>query len=380
MTTDRSIEPDTKDWTWVVEHPCPECGFDPNGQDVTDLPRAIRANAALWFALLGDPEVSRRPAGGVWSPLEYACHVRDVHKVFFDRVETVLTRVRPQFANWDQDETAILDRYADQDPNSVAPSLLRAAYAVADLYAAISDQDWHRQGFRSDGFEFTVRTMAWYHLHDVVHHLQDVQQAEKRITVKSYSDQARDYAADTMETTGPVREQLDRFARRLGSGARVLEIGTGGGRDAAVLEASGLSVRRTDIAAGFVDLLRSSGLPADLIDPSVDDLRDPARPGLYDGVWANACLLHVQAEEMAGVLDRLAEVTRQHGWLFMSVKEGDGAGWSTHGVIDGPRHFTYWQEAPLRACLDHAGWSVHDVERRVGNRGDTWLMVVAEHR
>ena len=23
-----SITPDTKDWTWVLERPCPECGFE----------------------------------------------------------------------------------------------------------------------------------------------------------------------------------------------------------------------------------------------------------------------------------------------------------------------------------------------------------------
>ena len=22
-----TIEPDTKDWTWVLDRPCPECGF-----------------------------------------------------------------------------------------------------------------------------------------------------------------------------------------------------------------------------------------------------------------------------------------------------------------------------------------------------------------
>ena len=26
------IAPDTKDWTWVLEQPCAECGFEPTAQ------------------------------------------------------------------------------------------------------------------------------------------------------------------------------------------------------------------------------------------------------------------------------------------------------------------------------------------------------------
>ena len=27
MTPDTAMTPDTKDWTWVLQRPCPECGF-----------------------------------------------------------------------------------------------------------------------------------------------------------------------------------------------------------------------------------------------------------------------------------------------------------------------------------------------------------------
>ena len=32
------IEPDTKDWTWVLERPCPECGFDASSVSFDDVP------------------------------------------------------------------------------------------------------------------------------------------------------------------------------------------------------------------------------------------------------------------------------------------------------------------------------------------------------
>jgi len=51
----------------------------------------------------------------VWSTQEYGCHVRDVHRIFAERVRLMLTQDEPRFPNWDQDETAVTDDYASQD-------------------------------------------------------------------------------------------------------------------------------------------------------------------------------------------------------------------------------------------------------------------------
>src|SRR5206468_141371 len=74
-----SIEPDTKDWTWVIEEPCGQCGFDPAAVARADLPELIHENTRGWYDVLADADFAVRPAPHVWSRLEYACHVRDVH-------------------------------------------------------------------------------------------------------------------------------------------------------------------------------------------------------------------------------------------------------------------------------------------------------------
>lgn len=171
---DMPIEPDLKDWTWAVEQRCPECGFDGPGVDRATLPDAIRDNARGWEQVLAAPDVPVRPADYVWSPLEYACHVRDVHLLFDERLHLMVDRDDPQFANWDQDATAVEQDYGAQDPATVAAALASAAEAVAMTYAAVSGDQWQRTGRRSDGSVFTVDTLGRYHLHDVVHHLHDV--------------------------------------------------------------------------------------------------------------------------------------------------------------------------------------------------------------
>ena len=168
------IEPDTKDWTWVISRPCPECGFDASTTSHTEVADNIRADAADWVGRLKRPDVRARPRPTVWSTLEYGCHVRDVHRIFNDRVRMMLNEDDPRFPNWDQDATAIEDDYGSQDPAVAASELVDAAAAMADTYARVTPDAWSRRGHRSNGSEFTVASIALYHLHDIVHHAHDV--------------------------------------------------------------------------------------------------------------------------------------------------------------------------------------------------------------
>jgi hypothetical protein len=174
QTVGVTIEPDTKDWTWVLERPCAECGFDPTDVAATDLAALIHENTRGWYDALDDPDAAVRPAPNIWSPLEYACHVRDVHRLFGERVTLMLEEDDPQFANWDQDVTAIESRYDEQDPATVSVELVEAAADVAAIYAGVEGDQWQRPGRRSNGSLFTVETLGVYHLHDVHHHLHDI--------------------------------------------------------------------------------------------------------------------------------------------------------------------------------------------------------------
>ncbi len=165
------IEPDTKSWTWVLDRPCPDCGYDARTISTADVAPGVRANTAVWRTVVHDRQ---RPDERTWSPLEYACHVRDVHRVFHERLHLMLTTDDPRFANWDQDETAVAQRYGEQDPAQVANEVQQAAYAVAGLFDGLDDQQWKRPGRRSDGASFTVASLARYYLHDLVHHRHDV--------------------------------------------------------------------------------------------------------------------------------------------------------------------------------------------------------------
>jgi len=168
------IEPDTKDWTWVLSETCPECGLTAAAVAPTEVAGRVLADLPRWETVLTRVEARVRPAPTTWSPSEYACHVRDVFVMFEGRLRLMLEEDDPLFANWDQDETALAEDYAAQLPSEVSTQLVAAGRAIAATFAAVPDDAWERTGRRSNGSVFTVTTLAQYFLHDVVHHLHDV--------------------------------------------------------------------------------------------------------------------------------------------------------------------------------------------------------------
>lgn len=196
--------------------------------------------------------------------------------------------------------------------------------------------------------------------------------AARAETVQAYESNADVYADNAPDLNEQMSTNLDRFASLVGDG-RVVEIGSGPGRDALALEARGLTVQRTDITPAFVKRLIDAGYDAKVVDPLRDDLGGP-----YRGVWANAVLLHLSRPEMAIVLHRLRQVVVDGGVLMCTLKEGAGDGWSRHGSVQAARHFTFWREQQLREVLEAAGWTPIDVQHSPGRKlEEQWLNVMA---
>jgi hypothetical protein len=177
-----TITPDTKDWTWVLERPCPECGFDTRSFPREEVGMMIRDNSASWRDVLAHPDVATRPSEDIWSALEYACHVRDVFDLYEARLRMMLEKDAPAYPNWDQDAAAVEQDYGAQDPATVSAEIQEAADRLADRFDGVEGSGWERTGVRSDGARFTVESFARYLIHDPIHHLHDVERGFARLS------------------------------------------------------------------------------------------------------------------------------------------------------------------------------------------------------
>ena len=119
----------------------------------------------------------------------------------------------------------------------------------------------------------------------------------------------------------PSRD-LDAFLDRLAPGAHILELGCGGGRDAARIIERGFAVDATDGVAAMVRKanerfsLGARHMRFDQIDAE----------NAYDAVWAHACLLHVARADLPDVLARIHRALKPAGLHYASFKLGTGEG------------------------------------------------------
>jgi hypothetical protein len=174
MSAPPAVPKDDKDWTWILSAPCSACRFDASAITGQDALAELRRSVDTLVAALQRPDARRRPQPQVWAPVEYACHVRDMCRVFGARLALMRATTDPLFPNWDQDETAVAERYWEQDPDAVAEELhAESDRLLADL-TTVDGAEWQRPGRRSDGTLFTIDSLARYMTHDAVHHAWDV--------------------------------------------------------------------------------------------------------------------------------------------------------------------------------------------------------------
>jgi predicted carbohydrate-binding protein with CBM5 and CBM33 domain len=158
---------------------CAECGYVYGETPRADLPAALRDRAGAYRPVLLDEDdgaVRSHRAPGVWSSLEYGCHVRDLLMVQRERVTQALDRDNPDFASMRREERVVEERYNEQVPSVVAGQLAGAADALAGLLESLDDAGWQRTGLYHWPVT-TPRSVEWigqHSLHECVHHLKDI--------------------------------------------------------------------------------------------------------------------------------------------------------------------------------------------------------------
>lgn len=171
--------------------------------------------------------------------------------------------------------------------------------------------------------------------------------ARDQATLAFYDREAPDYVAGGK---GGVSRWLDAFLVQLPRGARILDLGCGGGRDAEAMLARGFDVDATDgtpaMAAKAEERL---GRPVRVM--RFDEL---SAVGSYDGVWASASLLHVPRAALADILALVCRALRPGGLHFASYKAGGIEGRDRLG-----RYFNYPDRRALTQAYARSGqWDV----------------------
>ena len=123
------------------------------------------------FATADIADLRRRPAPDVWSPLEYACHTRDVIAVFKERPPSG-NDPGQQLGWWDHDAVVVDSRYNEQESSS--PRRWRQRSPVRSGTSDLAPAQWDAAAERRPGERFIEGWRAV--LHEMVHHRRDAEQ------------------------------------------------------------------------------------------------------------------------------------------------------------------------------------------------------------
>jgi len=170
---------------------CAKCHFVYEDLAAADAPAALRHYAReireRLGTLLDEPggveRLRTRPEAETWSALEYSGHVRDVLLTQHGTLYRALVEDLPAFSPMHRDERVLLGGYNTEDPATTATEVTIAADLFARLLARLSAAEWSRRCIYNfpEPTEVDVIWLARHSVHEVVHHLLDIDEVTARV-------------------------------------------------------------------------------------------------------------------------------------------------------------------------------------------------------
>jgi SAM-dependent methyltransferase len=169
---------------------------------------------------------------------------------------------------------------------------------------------------------------------------------------------------------------VDLFIERL-PGRKILEVGCGPGFEAAQFLTSGLEYFGCDASSAMLEIARARNPLAQFQQVSIEELYQLELDGPFDGIWANAVLLHIAKSKMLRALHLMRQLLVPGGLLFISLQEGEGEGLragTSWGDVSVERYFALWSQSEFLETAYFAEFSARDLHVTVEpNAGKRWL-------
>lgn len=201
----------------------------------------------------------------------------------------------------------------------------------------------------------------------------DLPKDDNSITLQSYQHNTQAYIDVIPPLDGAFKAWIDDSLSLIPKHGKILEIGSGAGRDAAYIKDQGFDIECSDAVPNFVQILQQKGLKTRTLNVLTDSI-----DATYDMVLAVAVLLHFSPEETTGIVKKIHAALNEKGIFALRVKKGDGAAW-INDKLGEPRYFYYWQPKALEALLAGCGFTVLRTSVTPSSFNDTvWIGIIAQ--
>ncbi len=177
----------------------------------------------------------------------------------------------------------------------------------------------------------------------------------KNLTIAAYDQYHRVYDAEVADfwRTFPSAT-VDAFCAHL-PGKKILDVGSGSGRDAAILRSRGLEVVCLYASAKMIAMTQAMGLESRLAEFSDMQLPDQS----FDGAWAYTSLIHVPPPEATQAIREIGRALKPQGVFLIGVIIGEKAGMVERRTMPGvQRYFKQYTRAEITQLVSSQGFKL----------------------
>ena len=185
-----------------------------------------------------------------------------------------------------------------------------------------------------------------------------------------YEINAKRYAEETFSVD--MSEQYKKFLPLLREQARILDLGSGSGRDACYFQKKGYQVTALEPSKNLCREIRKV-FSGKIVCSDIQSYQPEQR---FDGIWACASLLHVNKKDILDVIKNVSSNLNDNGIFYMSFKYGED-----EYIDEKGRYFNCYTEETFNELINKVeGLKIMKVYKTIDivpGRGDiTWLNAI----
>ena len=197
---------------------------------------------------------------------------------------------------------------------------------------------------------------------------------------ETYNRIADDWMGDHSTDTWWV-EGTEKYLSYLQQGNTILDVGCGGGVKSQYIIDRGFNVTGIDFSEKMIEIAQER-VPAGNF--SVQDITQPLEfQKQFDGIFAQAVLLHIPKDEISKTLSNLYDVLKPGGYFYIALKRKD-EGQPDEQVIaendygyEYERFFSFFTLDEIKKYVVDAGMEIVFVDETEGLKVN-WVQVIAK--
>jgi 2-polyprenyl-3-methyl-5-hydroxy-6-metoxy-1,4-benzoquinol methylase len=150
--------------------------------------------------------------------------------------------------------------------------------------------------------------------------LKNMMHKEEKTIARSYDKIAEEYVREHEYGEHLALSSLKLFSSYLKSGARVLDVGCGGGRDSKFLNECGFQVLGIDVSRKMIFLAKKYSRDARF---EVADVFKIGTRKKYHGIWCCRVFHHISLKDQDAFLSKLSALLKPNGILYITSVVSD---------------------------------------------------------